>query len=177
MPTLLARLLLLALLVLPLAACAQAQPTAAPTAVEQAAAPAQTTVVPALMTAPTSEEVAVAVVEALVAQDTAALQPLVSADMAMRDIEIEDKLRLWRNAQVRNGICGGPVTSIEAVETTQRGERLGVRVLTRCAEKDGPSSLGRGGIDITLVPAEGGYQVLDWEMVDGIELRDRYADY
>ena len=32
-------------------------------------------------------------------------------------------------------------------------------------------------MDLTLVPADGGYQVLDWVMVDGIELRDQYADY
>ena len=175
MPTTLLRLLLLALLVLPLAACGQAQPAAAPAAVPAPPAPAQPTTVPAQATV-TPEEVAVTVVQALVAKDTVTLLPLVASEMPMRDIEIVDQLRLWQSAQVRNGICGGPVTSVEAVETTQRGASRVVRVLTRCTA-DGSSSLGRGGMDLTLVPAEGGYQVLDWEMVDGIELSKQYADY
>jgi len=168
MPTNLLRLLLLALMAFPLAACGQAQPAAAP-ATQPIIAPAQSSATP--------DEVAVAVVQALVTRDTVGLLPLVADEMPMRDIEIEDMLRLWRNAQVRNGICGGLVTSTEAVETTQRGASLVVRVLTRCAEKDSPSSLGRGGMDLILTPVDVGYQVLDWEMVDGIELRDRYAGY
>ena len=116
------------------------------------------------------------VVQALTIRDTVGLLPFVAVEMPMRDIEIQDKLRLWRDAQERNGICGGSVTSVEAVESTQRGASRVVRVPTRCTA-DGPSSLGRGGMDLTLVPADGGYQVLDWVMVDGIELRDQYADY
>jgi hypothetical protein len=161
MPTALLRLLLLTILALALAACGQAQSAVVPATVQSTTAP---------------EEAAVSVVQALVARDMAVLLPLISTDMPMHDIEIQDKLRLWRETQARNGICGGPVTSVEAVETTERPTSISVRVLTRCTA-DGSTSLGRGGMDLTLVPVGGSYQVLDWKMMDGFVLRDQYADY
>lgn len=167
-------LLLTLAVALSLAACGTqpaAVATPAPTAVATPAPAA-----PAAEAVTTPEAVAEEVVTALVAGDTVALHRLVSDEMAMRDIEIPDMVGQWQRATVRNGICGGPVSEVKAVETTRRGESLVVRVLTRCTA-DGPSSLGRGGLDLTMTPAPGGFQVLSWAMVDGIVIRDHYADF